>query len=76
MLLGVFEVFKRMSKLNVIADSDTLEYYCLTYCDKSNPKHLIRKFEPYNVNLKLLVSSLMNTLLKDGQIESAAKVCK
>lgn len=64
-----------MTTLNVKVDEDTLEHYCLPFCDKSNPQHLTRKFESLKVDLKILVSSLIIVLLKEGQIASAAELC-
>lgn len=57
-------------------DADTLEHYCLTFFDFSDIKHLLRKFEPFNLSLKTLTLPIIKILLKEGQVEKAATLCK
>lgn len=72
----IFSTLSRMIKMGVTVDDDTLEYYCLDYCDASKPKELLVKLQKLDIPTRRITSCMIAVYLKNGFLEEALTICE
>ncbi|KAF2901912.1 hypothetical protein ILUMI_04268 [Ignelater luminosus] len=74
--IGVLNVIEKMLDWNVKMDLDTLEFYCLPYCDTMNPQLLITRLQNLGFSIKELLTPFLGFLLKESRIKDAQELYK
>lgn len=73
---GIFETLQRMHEMKIKVDSETLENYCLPFCDLSNPKDLLLRIQSLGYTVKELLTPIIAVLLHNNRIVDAQKLSK
>lgn len=73
---GVLNIIEKMLDWNVKLDLDTLEFYCIPFCDTTNPQLLITRLQSLGFSIKELLTPLLGFLLKESRITDAQELCK
>lgn len=62
--------------LLVKADAETLELYCLHFCDLTNPEALISRLVSVGYTVKEVLSPVIVILLSQGETKKAKELSK
>lgn len=65
-----------MYDLNVKADMETLENYCLPFCNLLEPELLLKKLQEIGYTVKEVLTPVLVTLLSQQKLQEAQDLCK
>uniref|UniRef100_A0A1Y1KWA2 Pentacotripeptide-repeat region of PRORP domain-containing protein n=6 Tax=Photinus pyralis TaxID=7054 RepID=A0A1Y1KWA2_PHOPY len=73
--IGVLGVLEEMLKMNVRPDGDTLEYYCIHFCDTEDPHQLLVRLHKLGLTVREILTPLVSFLIKQSRIDLAVNLC-
>lgn len=72
----VLVILQKMFDSGVKADMETLEQYCLPFCNLSEPKLLIKKLQDIGYTVKSVLTPVLLVLILQQELETARNLCK
>lgn len=74
--IGIFDTLSKMHEMKINADAETLQYYCLPFCDLTNPKDLLLRIQSLGYTVRELLTAITAVLLNKNRIVEAQTLCK
>ncbi|XP_026738894.1 leucine-rich PPR motif-containing protein, mitochondrial-like [Trichoplusia ni] len=73
---GIMNTLTTMHQMNVKPDYETIMEYALPYVSFTSPQNLMKKFLETGLNVGTVLTPMMETLLKTGQVRAASELCE
>ncbi|KAI5645009.1 leucine-rich PPR motif-containing protein, mitochondrial [Phthorimaea operculella] len=73
---GVINTLQTMVEMEVSPDYDTMMQYVLPHVSFTSPQNLIKKFMEAGLTATMVLTPIMVTLLKTGQVRAASEICE
>lgn len=72
--VGIFNTLRKMNEMNTKADAETLEFYCLPFCDLSDPKNILMRIQSLCYTTKELLTPIIAVLLYNSRVVEGRKL--
>ncbi|XP_028159068.1 leucine-rich PPR motif-containing protein, mitochondrial-like isoform X1 [Ostrinia furnacalis] len=73
---GIMNTLKTMVTMDVKPDYETIMEYTLPYVSFTSPQNLMKKFLDTGLTVSTVLTPMMDTLLKTGQVRAASEICE
>lgn len=76
MFTGILTTLQDMFSLGIKADMETLEHYCLPFCNLSEPTLLVTKLQDIGYTVKEILTPVLIVLVSQQDLQRAQDLCK
>ncbi|XP_075976120.1 leucine-rich PPR motif-containing protein, mitochondrial-like [Anticarsia gemmatalis] len=73
---GIMNTLTTMMQMDVKPDYETIIEYTLPFVSFTSPQNLMKKFQETGLTVTTVLTPMMETLLKTGQVRSATELCE
>ncbi|KAL0850878.1 hypothetical protein ABMA28_006787 [Loxostege sticticalis] len=73
---GIMNTLSTMVTMDVKPDYETIMEYTLPYVSFTSPQNLMKKFLDTGLTVSMVLTPMMETLLKTGQVRAASEICE